>query len=268
MMSASENRRSSRPYDDGPDDAADGRRGRQEPEPDRVHAQPLARVQDEHRHAAPNVTLNVKIVSASVRIGGWATSQRMPSAMSARQAGRLAHLGPGAGDDPRDRAPRRARSRRRSSRTAAPCRRRTGRRRSAGATSWFVSTNAPCIRALAMPRSSRATSPGSSVLLAESAKVSAVPRMNSDDQDDGDADGAADDRADEDDQDDRPDRGPPTMTIRRRSKRSAAAPPSTPKMQHRQVSAQERQRDEERIAASATRRAAGRPRSRCRRRCC
>ena len=48
-----------------------------------------------------------------------------------------------------------------------------------GATSWFVSRKAPCIRELARPRSSRATRPGRNVLLAESAKVSAVPRMNS-----------------------------------------------------------------------------------------
>ena len=53
-----------------------------------------------------------------------------------------------------------------------------------GASSWFVSRNAPCIRAFAMPRSSRATRPGSSVLLAESAKVSAVPSDEQGDQDD------------------------------------------------------------------------------------
>ena len=39
--------------------------------------------------------------------------------------------------------------------------------------------NAPCIRALATPRSARATMPGRSVLLAESAKVSAAPSANS-----------------------------------------------------------------------------------------
>ena len=48
-----------------------------------------------------------------------------------------------------------------------------------GATSWLVSRNPPWSRALAIPRSSRVTRPGSSVLEAESAKVSAVPRMKS-----------------------------------------------------------------------------------------
>ena len=45
-----------------------------------------------------------------------------------------------------------------------------------GPTSWLSSTNAPCMRELPMPRSSRCTTLGRSVLLAESANVSAVPR--------------------------------------------------------------------------------------------
>ena len=99
----------------------------------------------------------------------------------------------------------------------------------AGAMSWFINTNAPCIRALAMPRSSRATIPGSKVLLAESAKVSAVPRMNSTIRTTAmltvpltivltrTTRTPARTRS-------------TAMTIRRRSKRSAAAPPTTPKI--------------------------------------
>ena len=49
MMSPSENRRSSRPYDTIPIDAADRDRGRQEPEPDGAHAESLAGVEHEHR---------------------------------------------------------------------------------------------------------------------------------------------------------------------------------------------------------------------------
>ena len=49
MMSASENRRSSAPVGRRADDAADRDRGRQQPEADLAHAEPLAGVQDEHR---------------------------------------------------------------------------------------------------------------------------------------------------------------------------------------------------------------------------
>ena len=98
------------------------------------------------------MTLNAKIVSASVRIGGCATSQRMPSAMSAP-----------AGPSPAVRSCARARSttrddEQRAEREAAalvangsamP----TANRNApiGGATSWFVSRNAPGSRAFAMP---------------------------------------------------------------------------------------------------------------------
>ena len=49
MMSPSENRRSRRPYDDRADDAAHGDRRRQQPEPDRRPSRAAGRVQDEHR---------------------------------------------------------------------------------------------------------------------------------------------------------------------------------------------------------------------------
>ena len=96
-----------------------------------------------------------------------------------------------------------------------------------GTRSWFVRRNAPCIRAFAMPRSSRATRLGISVLLAESAKVSAVPRMNRTTSTAAmltvpltiTTTRAASTMA-------RP--MFTTTTIRRRSNRSAAAPPRTP----------------------------------------
>ena len=97
-----------------------------------------------------------------------------------------------------------------------------------GATSWFVRRKAPCIRALARPSSSRSTRPGRKVLLAESANVSAVPRMNSVTRTTTmltepvtmvatrTARASARPRS-------------TAMTRRRRSKRSATVPPRTPK---------------------------------------
>ena len=163
---------------DGPDHAADGRRGRQEPEPDLVHAQPLAGVEDEHGPRRPE-----RDVEREDR-----ERQRPHRRMRDEPPDALDHVGAPSWPAPAAppsywwrrarRAARRARNRPRSSRTAGPCRPRTGTAPIGGATSWFVRRNAPCIRALAMPRSSRATRPGSSVLLAASAKVSAVPSTN------------------------------------------------------------------------------------------
>ena len=177
-------------------------------------------------HAAPNVTLKVKIVIASVRIGGCSTSQRIPSAISARRPGRSGStvLALVTTRDTRS-APRTKQAAFVANGRAMPAAKRNAP--IGGATSWFVSTKAPCIRALAMPRSSRATRPGSRVLLAESANVSAVPRTNS-------ATSTT-----------RMFTFPltivatstprttarprfTTMTMRRRSNRSAAAPPNTP----------------------------------------
>ena len=96
------------------------------------------------------------------------------------------------------------------------------------------------------PRSSRATRPGISVLLAESAKVSAVPSMNSATSTMAmltvpvtivatrTASTTARPRF-------------TTTTIRRRSTRSATAPPRTPNSRTGRYSAQQRHRDEQRV---------------------
>ncbi len=132
-------------------------------------------------HAAPYVTLNATIVSASVRIGGWARSQRTPSARSARKPAR--RTGPsGSGCDRSttreiSTAPNAKHTALVAKGSAMPAANSTAP--IGGASSWFVSRNAPSSRALAIPRSSRRTSRGTRLLLPTSAKVSAVPSTNS-----------------------------------------------------------------------------------------
>ena len=190
--------------------------------------------------------LNVKIVSASVRIGGWAMSQRIPSAISARRLRRSAD---------RSRVPiaTRETSTAPSAKQAAfvangramP----TANRNApiGGKSSWFVKRNAPCIRAFAMPRSSRLTRLGINVLLAESANVSAVPRMNRTMSTTAMLTVAGHDHEHEPAEDDRPadvhdhDHPPALEPVRGGTAEDA-------EQQDRQVLAQERHRDEERVA--------------------
>ena len=116
-----------------------------------------------------------------------------------------------------------------------------------GATSWFVSRNAPC-----MPRVGDAE-----VLASHHARQErAAGRVGEGlgraedeqrDQDDGDADGPAHDRGDEDDQHDGPtevdddDHAPPVEAVRGGAAEDA-------EQQDRQVLAQDRHRDQERVA--------------------
>ena len=137
-----------------------------------------ARVEDEHRPRRPERDVEGEDRQRQgphrrMRRGASGSPPPSPPAGSIARAARSSWWSRRA-----RRAPRRARSRPRSSRTASPCRRRTGRRRSAAPRAGSSAGRRPACRALAMPRSSRATMPGRSVLLAESAKVSAVPRTN------------------------------------------------------------------------------------------
>ncbi len=84
MMSPSEKRRSSRPYETDPDDAADGDRGRQESEPHGAHAEPLAGVEHEHGPGGPE-----RDVEREDRQG-----ERAHRRMREQPADPLGHLGP------------------------------------------------------------------------------------------------------------------------------------------------------------------------------
>ncbi len=128
-------------------------------------------------HAAPKVTLKVRIVRAKVRIGACARSHRTPSTRSALRpvlAAAWARVLEATRDT--SSAPRANAAAFVANGSAMPIANRNAP--IGGATSWLVSTNALCILAFAMPRSSRATRLGRSVLLAESANVSAVPMAN------------------------------------------------------------------------------------------
>ena len=134
------------------DDAADGHRRRQQPEPDFVHAQPLAGVEDQHgpRRAERDVEREDRERQRPHRRMGHEPAEPFDHLRTnTRSLGlELSH----AGDDSRDehRAEREAGGVRcERQRHADREQERTDRRRS----SWFVSRKAPCIRALAMPRS-------------------------------------------------------------------------------------------------------------------
>ena len=177
-MSPSENRRSSGRRH-GSDDPADGDRRRQQPEPDLVHAEPLVGVQDEHRPGGPERDVE----------GEDRERERPHRRMGEEPADALGHLGAEAA--PRPGAPSGALVTTREISTAPSAKQTafvangsaipTANRNApiGGATAGSRSRTAPCIRALATPRSSRRTRPGSRVLLAESANVSAVPSTNS-----------------------------------------------------------------------------------------
>ncbi len=213
---------------DGPDHATDRDRGGQQAEAHRAHAEPLAGVQDEHgpRRAVGDVEREDR-----EREGPHRRVREQP-------ADALGHLvaeapplpaAPASGSwRPARRAPRRARTPRRSRRTAGPCRLRTGRRRSAVRPAGSWSGRRPASARWRCPGPRARTMPGSSVLLAESANVSAVPSTKSTTRIRAmltlpvtivavrTASTPARRRF-------------ATTTIRRRSNRSAATPPMTPK---------------------------------------
>ena len=85
MMSASENRRSSRPYDTVPAIPPIAIAVVIRPKPTAVMPSRSCAYRTSTDQAAPKVTLNARIVITSVRIGGWSQSQRRPSAISWRQ---------------------------------------------------------------------------------------------------------------------------------------------------------------------------------------
>ena len=222
--------------------------------------------------AAPNVTLNAKIVMNSVRIGGWSTSQRMPSAMSGAEAAspsrwrgstsccvsatRVTSTAPSAKQaafvangsampiDEQERADRRR------DELVHEQERRPGAARSR------------------CPRSSRGTSRGSRLLLADVGERLRGAQHEQRGEDEGDVDGAADDRRREHGEDDAPGARLTTTTIRRRSTRSATTPADDAEQQHRQVSGPGPPARRGTGRASARRPAAARRRARRRRRCC
>ena len=268
MMSASENRRSRRPYIVVPMIPPIAIAVVSRPNPTALIWSRSWAYRTSTDQAAPNVTLNATIVMNSVRIGGWSASQRMPSAMSARQSARLA-LGRGLRHG---RVATRVMSSAPSAKQAAFVA--NGRampttNRNApigGATSWLVSSTPPWRRAFAMPRSSRRTSRGRMLPPPTSANVSAVPRRNSATRTSAmltapvtivAASRASTTRPGEVDDDDDPD---PVDAVRDDAGREAEE-------QHRDVLGQDRHRDEQRVARLATRPAAARPPARRRRRC-
>ena len=98
-----------------------------------------------------------------------------------------------------------------------------------GATSWFVSRNAPCIRALAMPRSSRAHEARQQRAAGRVGERLRRAEDEQRDEDQGDVDASRSRSWRRGAPGRRRGRGSPATTMRRRSKRSAAAPPRTPK---------------------------------------
>ena len=97
MMSASENRRSRRPYIVVPMIPPIAIAVVSRPKPTSLIWSRSWAYRTSTAQAAPNVTLNATIVMNSVRIGGWSASQRIPSAMSARQVVRATPSGSGSG---------------------------------------------------------------------------------------------------------------------------------------------------------------------------
>ena len=118
----------------------------------------------------------------SVRMGGCAASQRMPSAMSPRherRAGGWSAAGGGAGESRTRRiitAPSAKQAASVANGSAMPAANRNAP--IGGAISWFVSSTPPVMRAFAMPRSSRRTIRGRMLWPPMSANVSAVPSTN------------------------------------------------------------------------------------------
>ena len=90
MMSASENRRSSLPYADVPMTPPMATAVVSSPKPTALIPRRSLAYSTSTDQAAPYVTLKAMIVRASVRIGGCARSQRMPSAISVRRLPRSA----------------------------------------------------------------------------------------------------------------------------------------------------------------------------------
>ena len=85
MMSPRENRRSSRPYETTPTMPPTATAVVSSPNPTGPMPSRSLAYRTSTDQAAPNVTLNVKIVRASVRIGGCASSHWMPSRISDRR---------------------------------------------------------------------------------------------------------------------------------------------------------------------------------------
>ena len=213
-------------------------------------------------HAAPNVTLKMRMVSTRVRTAAWCRTQRTPSAMSCRRWVVCVSARCGGSDDRGRPAPPPRRRAVPRPRTASACPTANRNAPSGGPTSWLTVTNPAMIRLFASARSSRCTSIGTSVLDALSANVSAVPSRNiatstsqivatstatavaSSSQDQGPQ------RVDDDDE------PAPVQPVGHR-----AGP--QPEQQRRQPLEQRRQRDEERVVASGTPPAADRPPARC-----
>ena len=119
----------------------------------------------------------MKIVRTSVRTAAWCSTHRQPSAISVR-TGRRCDAG-ATGRTTRDtsRAPSPTSSACAANGTATPTT--NSRAPRGGPASWFMVTKPVCSRALARARSWCATSIGSRVAEAVSAKTSAVPSRNS-----------------------------------------------------------------------------------------
>jgi len=123
------------------------------------------------------VTLNVTMVSVSVRTGRLPHVQPNPSAMSRRT--RLGPSGRSSGGSTMretSSAPSTTNTACAKKGHALPAAKRPAP--TAGPTSWFIVSPAAIIRALPMPRSRFSTTIGSSVWTAVSAKTSAVPSAN------------------------------------------------------------------------------------------
>ena len=230
MMSASENRRSRRPYERVPTIPPTAIAVVSSPKPTASMPEPLAGVQDEHRPRRAERDVegedrererpHRRVCQQPAEPLGH-VRRRMLDRLARRLARRRLVT-------TRRRAARRARSRPRWSRTAAPCRRRTGTRRSAARRAGSSAGTRPAAGRSRCPGPRAATSRGRSVLLAESANVSAVPRTNSATRTTAMLDRAADDRGREQPPGRRARTRLTTTTIRRRSNRSATAPASTP----------------------------------------
>ena len=127
-----------------------------------------------------------------------------------------------------------------------------------GATSWFVRRKAPCIRALAIPRSARAHHARQERAAGRVGERLGRTQDEQGGQDHRDAHRPADDRGHEDHEGERSaevdhDDHPATVEAIR------GGPAEDAEHQHRQVLAEDGHRDQERVAASARRPGAGRP---------
>ena len=237
------------------------------PKPDRVHAQPLAGVEDEHRPRRPERDVEREDRQRERphrRMGDEPADALAPSRP---EADPLARLAPGARWRRARRATRRARSRRHSSRTGGPCRRRTGTRRSAAPRAGSSAGTRPAsgrwrCRGPRAPRGpagaccspsrrrsrrcpGRTARPGPTAMLTSPVTIVATSTAST----------TARTRL-------------TTTTIRRRSNRSAAVPAHDAEQQRPAGTRSAAPSRRGTGRASATRRAADRRRARCRRRRC